>query len=234
MKLITFKPEDYNKLSHLPFNRNFSVRQSLIESMTKLGFIAPLILIKTDLIDGKWRTYIADGQNRAISASFLNIVFYGVLLPNKFKSLSEIVTLVAKLNALQNPWNANNYAEAYNFLGYKEYNTLLTIKHKTPYTTPTVASLLYGVRTRGNVTAAIKEGKFKVNLLKETNYTLNCASKLSKIERLSGRMLSSLHNVTMLSSFDEVKFIKEYEKNAKVIKDMSLDDYTDIFTEWLK
>lgn len=234
MKLITFNgASDYCKLNHLPFNRNFSVRQDLIDKMNLYGFNSPLHLIETDLIDGKLKKWLVDGQHRAITAAFLDITFTGIVVDVKFKSISEIVHYVASLNSAQKPWSAINYVESYNFLGYKEYNTLLTVKNSCPYTIETISCMLAGHRTSGHTSKSIKNGTFVVNHFNEAKYTLSLAAKLGKYQKLTSRMLLALNYVCSLKTFDEKRFTLNYKANAKQIKELKLDDYSNIFSSWL-
>jgi hypothetical protein len=234
MKLITFNgASDYNKLNHLPFNRKFSVRNDLIQKMNTSGFTCPLQLIETSLIDGKKKRWLVDGQHRAITAAFLNIPFTAVLIDLEFKSIEEIVHYVSSLNSAQKAWSISNYVESYNFLGYKEYNTLLQITSSCNYSVETIATLLSGFRAGGYNSKAVKDGRFKANLLNETKYTLSLAAKLSKYGRLTSRMVTALHYVASLKTFDESKFTLQYKTNAKAIKELKLDDYSDIFSSWL-
>jgi hypothetical protein len=234
MKLITFNgASDYNKLNHLPFNRNFSVREDLIEKMNLYGFNCPLHLIETDLIDGKKKKWLVDGQHRAVTAAFLNIPFNAIVVDIKFKSIAEIVHYVSSLNSAQKPWSAINYVESYNFLNYKEYNILLGIKNSCPYSIETIASLLAGYRRTGYNLRSLKNGTFIANHVEETKYTLKLAAKLGKYQKLTSRMLLALNYVALLKTFDEDKFTLHYKTNAKAIKELKLDDYSDIFSSWL-
>ena len=235
MKLKVFNgANDYNKLSHLPFNRKFKVRPDLTASMNERGFITPINIIETSIITGKKEMFIADGQNRAITAAFLDIPFYGVIVDNVFSTVTEIVEYVASLNSAQKPWNTLNYAESFAYLGNKEYISLIKITQSTPYTIETIASMLYGYRKSGSVKNKMMRGDFIINQLNLTNKTLELAAILSKYEPLLSRMVLALHYVSSLSTFDETKFIKEYSTKGKSIKQLDLSDYTDIFTSWLK
>lgn len=234
MRLIKYNgQEDYGKLNHLPFNRKFKVRKDLIDSMNKRGFTVPVILIKTSIISGRMETFLADGQHRAITAAFLDIPFYGTLVDNEFETIEEIVEFVASLNSAHKSWINDDYATAYAYLGMKDYTKLISITQKTTYSLTTIAHLLYGIRSNSTVTEHIKKGKFVVNLERETDYTLTLAAKLSKFEQLTSRMVLALHYVSQLSSFSEERFTQQYELNAKAIKELNLDDYSDIFSSWL-
>ena len=234
MKLITFNgASDYNKINHLPFNRKFSVRTDLMQKMNTYGFTCPLQLIETSLIDGKKKRWLVDGQHRAVTAAFLNIPFTAIIIEKDFTSIEEIVHYVSSLNSAQKSWSISNYVESYNFLGYKEYNTLLQVTATANYSIETIATLLHGFRKAGYNSKALKDGKFKANLLAETKYTLSVAAKLSKYSRLTSRMVTALHYVASLKTFDEQKFTVQYKTNAKAIKELKLDDYSDIFSSWL-
>lgn len=235
MKLKVFNgANDYNKLNHLPFNRKFKVRPDLTASMNERGFITPINIIETDIITGKKELFIADGQNRAITAAFLDITFYGVIVENEFKTINDIVEYVASLNSAQKPWNTLNYAESFAYLGYKDYVTLIKMTQSTPYTIDTIGTMLYGYRKHGSVRNKIMHGDFIINQLDLTSKTLDLAARLSKYEPLLSRMVLALHYVSSLSTFNEAKFIKEYSIKGKSVKQLDLSDYTDIFTSWLK
>lgn len=234
MKLKKFNgATDYNKLNHLPFNRNFSVRKDLIDSINNFGFLTPIILIETSVIDGQKKLYIADGQHRAITAAFLNIEFYGVIVDYDFNSEESIVNYIARLNSGQKPWKAIDYAESFAYLGNNEYKTLLKITNESPFTVDTIASLLNGISSKGNANNKIKNGTFKCIYLEQTKYTLSLCAVLSKYEKLTSRMVLALNYVCSLKQFNENKFIEQYKLNAKQVKELKLDDYNDIFSSWL-
>lgn len=234
MKLIKFNgAKDYNKLSHLPFNRTFKVREDLTNKMNQYGFTVPMILIKTKLINGREEIYIADGQNRAVTAAFLNITFFGILIDKQFKTIEDIVEFVSSLNSAHKPWTALNYAESYAFLGKEDYKKLLELTQQSPYSVETMSNLLTGVRSRGRVVDKIKNGTFQIKQLPETLKTLDLSASLSKYEKLTARMVVALHYISSLSRFDESKFTATYKQKAKEVKELKLDDYSDLFQSWI-
>ena len=240
MKHITLlSDKDFGKLNFLPFNRTYYVRNDLISNMNIFGFTVPIILLNTDIIDGKFKYYVIDGQHRCATAQYLNIPVEAVVFTQEetnITTLEDIVNFVSSMNSASKPWSLLNYVEAYNFLNYPEYHKLITITNSCPYTVNTVAMMLIGFRSgRGSSGSNIrvKEGKFKCNLYDETIYTLKLASKLSKHERLTSRMVLALHYVASLKSFDEEKFISMYKTKCKQLKELKLDDYTDVFSSWL-
>lgn len=237
MKLKTINTDkDYNKLQHLPFNRNFSVRQDLIQSMNHLGFIVPAVLLHTDILIGKPEYYILDGQHRLLTARFLNIPANCIVIePKNINTVEDIVQLVSAMNSKSKPWKTLNYAEAFNYLNYEDYKTLLKITNSSPYSVDTVAMMLYGIRSKsGNASKAIKNGTFKVNYLESTKATLHYAAELSKHGKILSRMIIALHNVMGMRSFNKEDFTKKYIQNYQSIRELNLDDYNNIFVSWIK
>jgi len=234
MKVIKFNgKQDYSKLNHLPFNRRFTVRTDLVQSMNDFGFIDPIKLIETDIITGKKELFVADGQHRAITAAFLNIKFYGIIIDVVFTTKESLVEFVANLNSTHKVWTISNYVDSYAYLQKEPYKTLLSYKEKSPYSLYALATMLYGYRSKNSVTKKIEDGTFVINNEEGTKYTLSLAAKYSKHEPLTNRMLLALNYVCSLTSFNEPKFEAIYKEKAKQIKELKLDDYTDVFSSWI-
>jgi hypothetical protein len=226
--------EDFaKKINSMPFNRDPKVVQKLVENMNRFGFTVPILLIKTNLLDGYDRIYIVDGHNRATTALYLNIPFRGILLPNKFSNLEELVEFVSSLNNSQKAWINMDYIRSYAHVGKKEYIDLIQVKSKTPYSITTVATTLSSV---GKTTQSenIKKGNFKITRLKEANEVFSYAGELSKYKPLSNRMILSLNAVMALEIFDKKKFTEAYAKYCHKISKLSLDRFESTFISWLQ
>jgi len=226
--------EDFaKKINSMPFNRDPKVVQKLVENMNRFGFTVPILLIKTNLLDGYDRIYIVDGHNRATTALYLNIPFRGILLPNKFSNLEELVEFVSSLNNSQKAWINMDYIRSYAHVGKKEYIDLIQIKSKTPYSITAVATTLSSV---GKTTPSenIKKGNFKITRLKEANDVFTYAGELSKYKPLSNRMMLSLNAVMALEIFDKKKFTEAYAKYCHKISKLSLDRFESTFISWLQ
>lgn len=242
-ELVKINQKYHNeKLHFLPFNRAYKVTEALIHSMNLYGFIVPILLLYTDIIDGVKRLYVVDGQHRLATAMYLGIDAMGYIInpETEIKTQEDLVKLVAMLNSSTSPWVNINYVTAFAFLGFQDYRTLLVITGRSPYSVTTIAHLLYGVRSKGNwkssgaFTRNLRNGKFRVNNLEETEYVLKLAAKLSKFEKVTSRMLLAMGYVSSMRSFNEAKFVKNYEMNATKVKELKLDDYSDIFAQWSK
>ena len=222
-----------SKVTFMPFNRDAKVRVDLVNSMNESGFTDAITMIKTSLIDGTEKIYVVDGHNRVATASYLKIPFYGVLLNNQFNNTEEIVEFVAKHNNTQKAWDNWDYIRAFNYLGRAEYQKLIEVKSKSPFSVTTIASLLYGTK-RGAIAGIIRSGKFKVARLDETKRVLSFSAKLSKYKHMSNRMLLSLDTVMGLDIFDADKFEAGYAKYCKSITKLNLDTFDDTFISWLQ
>jgi hypothetical protein len=227
--------EDFDKkVNSMPFNRDGAVMPYLVRSMNKSGFVVPILMIKTNLIDGYDKIYIVDGHNRATTALYLNIPFFGFLLPNKFSNIQELVTFVSDLNSSQKAWTNMDYIRAFAHVGKKEYLDLIQIKSKTPYSFTTVATILCTPNGRNAQSGNLKKGDFKITRLKEAQEVFKYAGELSKYKPLSNRMILSLNAVMALDIFDKKKFEEAYAKHCFKISKLSLDSFENTFISWLQ
>jgi hypothetical protein len=233
--LVSFssRQEFDKKVNSMPFNRDAKVRKDLVESMNKWGFTVPILMIKTNLLDGFERIYIVDGHNRAITALYLNIPFHGVILDNRFSNVEGLVEYVSSLNNSQKAWINMDYIRSYAHVGKKEYLDLIQIKSKTPYSITAVAMILSSV-SKNAQSENIKKGNFKITRLKEANEVFSYAGELSKYKPLSNRMVLSLNVVMALEIFDREKFTEAYAKYCHKISKLSLDSFESTFINWLQ
>lgn len=236
MKHVSYtKDSQFDKLNFLPFNRKYKVRQDLIDSMNKFGFIVPVVCIRTKLINGANSLWVLDGQHRLVTAQFLNIPVEIVIIePVGVETIEDLVHIVAAMNSKTLPWKLDNYADAFNYLNYPEYRKLVKITNSCPYSINTIAALTYGIRRSGHCTNSVKNGTYICNNEENTKLALSYAAELSKHEPLTSRMLLALAQTMTMKSFSKEVFTKKYIKDAKCIKELKLDDYSDIFLSWVK
>jgi len=235
VSMLHFQNEltDKDKLNFIPFNRTGKVRVKLIETMNKFGFVVPILIVKTAILDGVEKLYVIDGHNRVATARFLKIPYFGVLLDVKFGTVEELVDFISSLNNTQAAWTNYEYIAAFAHVGKTDYQELIKLKSKCPFSITAIASMLYGT-TRYSISNVIKSGKFKVVKMAETKRTIDYAGTLSKYKPLTNRMILSLHNVMSLDIFDETKFSEAYQKYCKDITKLNLDTFEETFISWLK
>jgi len=156
MKLIKFKGQkDYDKINHLPFNREYNLRPSLVESMKNKGFIDAISLCYSTAFGTK-ELYLLDGQHRALAANYLNIEFYGNVNEKIIETKEELVELVATYNNTSVCWELITYVKAYIALNYEDYVELYKVSKENGFSVKTIASLFinYLVDGGGNPTSA--------------------------------------------------------------------------------
>jgi|LauGreDrversion4_2_1035121.scaffolds.fasta_scaffold139104_2 hypothetical protein len=235
ISVLHFKNEltDKEQINFIPFNRTGRVRADLIKTMNKFGFIVPIIMIKTSILDGIEKLYVVDGHNRVATARFLKIPYFGILLDVKFFSVEELVSFISSLNNTQKAWTNYEYITAFAHVGKKDYQELIKLKSTVPFSISTMACMLHG-SSRFSISSVIKNGNFKISKLKETKDTIDYAGELSKYKPLTNRMVMSLQNVMSLEIFDKKKFTEAYAKYCHKINKLSLDSFEDTFISWLE
>jgi len=228
------KPTDLGKkYFEFPTNRDSGYSEDLAESMRIYGFVDPVKVIKTDLLDGVEKLYILDGHHRVKTASFMGIPYSVDILDNKFSSRVEIVHFMTTLNSSQRPWHVNDYVRVYSKLGLKSYIDLIELKAGTPFSFYALSMVLSRMN-KSNLTELLKSGSFYIERFQEGKRVVEFAKELSRIGRLSNRMLLSLNKVMMLDNFNKKKFIDAYKKYHFSLAKMRLDNFDDLFTSWLE
>jgi len=220
----------YKKLSFLPFNRDFALRESLVKSMQDRGFITHIYCCYSKVITGGRELYVLDGQHRALAAQYLNIPFHVAILDIEPTTTEELVNLVAIYNNTSVCWQLDTYCKAYAILGKPDYVELLRMSKENGQTVSTVAFLLGGStcsRSLSNSTL-LKTGMFKIHAKVTAEETLALAKTLDY--KMSGRMIMAFHYVRLTKdNFNFLKFKKEFNKEYKNLKNSKLDDFTDKF-----
>lgn len=230
-KLITLRGEKgYAKLSFFRFNRAFSLRQGLVDSMRTFGFMEPIIVCHNTSLSGVKELYVLDGQHRAMAAQYLNIDFYAFYI-GEIESKEEIVKRIAKYNNSSSPWKVVTYCEAWAEMGLKDFSTLIRIAKTNGYTVTPVASLLSGHLGCKNGSSSLKDGTFSIKALDQTITTLGMAKGL--VHKLNNRMLLAFHKVRLTcDKFDYDKFRMIYNERHEEIRASKLDDYYDLFLSY--
>ncbi len=237
--IYVFEKTDKLQLQTLPWNRKTVLRQDLMDSMHEHGFIGTIDVIKTDIVDGTMGYYPADGYHRKLAAFELGIPVEAIVHEKQFNSVEELVEFVAMLNNTQKSWTVADYVHSFASLQRQAYITLQRFASKyRSFTLNTLAALLYGIRsgnkTSGAMTKVLKSGNFKINHLEGTKEVLEYASKLSKYQRFTSRMILALNYIYNRKDFVKTVFSENFKIGAKKVKELKLDDFTDTFTSWMK
>jgi len=221
--------KDYKKISHLPFNREFTLRPDLIESIQKNGFITVIYCCYSKAFGMGKLLYLLDGQNRALAAQYLDIPFQVGILEVVPETPEELVELTAIYNNTSVAWRLDTYCKAYASIGKLDYLELVRLGRENGQYLNTIATLLSGNIARSiKVGKSLKKGTFKILARESTLTTLDLARTLEF--KMSGRMLLAFHHVRLTKDkfmFD--KFRKSFNKNYQCLVDLKLDDFTDKF-----
>jgi len=234
MKLITLNGEKgYKKLNHLPFNRDFTLRPSLVKSMQEFGFIVPIICCYTSIISGVRELYILDGQHRALAAQYLNMKFYCIILDEEPNTIERLIKIVSKLNNTSVAWKIETYCKAYASVGYSAYIELLKISKLYGFTVPIVGSMLEGNIGRRLNTDSLKNGSFKITARDITLESINLVRKTEL--KFTNRMLAGFHKARLtVDNFNFEKFNSKLQKTYKELRASKIDDYYEVFLNYMK
>lgn len=224
----------YQKLSHLPFNRDFCLRNGLVESIKELGFITVIYCCYSTAIDGTRKLYILDGQHRALAAQFLDVDFPIAILDTEPTTKEELVKLTARYNNSSVAWKLSVYVNAYISLNYEDYLTLNKLALENGFSHKTIGCMMKGrLHDGGSITGdEIKQGIFKITNLKEAKDTLALVKKLDN--RMNNSMLLSFHRIRLMNdNFDFQSFKIAFNKNYEELVATSYRLYDDLFTSWV-
>lgn len=223
----------YNKLNHLPFNRDFYLRPGLLESVKELGFITVIYCCYSDVINGVRTLYILDGQHRALVAQFLDIDFPIVILDEEPKTKEQLVKLTARYNNSSVAWKICVYINAYITLNYENYIVLNKVSIENGFSHRVIGCMLSDkLHDGGSKTVdKIKHGTFKVTNLKETLETLNLVKQLDEL--MNNSMLLSFHRLRLMNSNFNFEIFKEkFNENYIELKATTYRLYDDLFNSW--
>lgn len=236
MKLIKYNTNSYkNQINTLPFNRATSLRDSLVEKMKANGFIDPITLIKTDVIDGSMRIYNADGEHRALAAMHLGIPFYGVLSPKKFEDITEVIKFVADLNTTQNPWVIKQYVKSYASLNICEYKTLSRLSDISGYSPSTISIVDVSNFNKDAGRLKITDGKFIFTYKDVIEKAIDYVGKLSNMTRkIPSKEFMAIAELIKEKRFNEKRFTEMFLRNFEKFSNLEPRQNYKMFESWLK
>ena len=125
-----------------------------------------------------------------------------------------------------------DYVDSYNYLGYRDYDYVLKMYAKYPYSINTICGIFGGVRKSNAITKKVKDGTYKVMDKAHALKVLELSKSLAMYGKLTSKMLFALYHVANHKHFDETQFVANYQLKFKSVRELVLEDYTDIFTEW--
>lgn len=229
------------KIKFLPFNRDSEVRQDLLDSMKKYGFLSPIVLVKTNLISGTDDLYVVDGQHRLKSAIFAGLDVHYIISSFVPQNEGDIVQLVAAMNTTSKKWKMKDYVHAFMYMRNPHYIELNQLSSAYNFTLNSTAAILQGIRNaKTSAKKSVEEGKFIVKSKKHFLNVMDLRDKLAEIvsgkyhgNKLPVHQVRALSQVMYHKSFDEKRFIRNYKKNMNEVSHLTVEDYVTLFTSWI-
>jgi hypothetical protein len=154
---------DYEKFRRLPhgLNRELDFRHTAVmrQSVSLHGNNRLVIIVKTDVIDGVMREYIADGQHlfEALVVLGKHIVYKHVIVGTK----EQLVKLLTDMNNTSKPWTLMNYIDAWAELN-DDYKHLQRSVVRYGIKPQGVAMVAMNLPARATIAHMIKLGRYHV------------------------------------------------------------------------
>lgn len=154
---------DYDRFQRLPhgLNRELDYRHTAImrRSVSLHGNKRLVIIIKTDVIDGVMREYIADGQHlfEALITLGMHIVYTYHIVGTK----EQLVQFLTDMNNTAKPWTLMNYIDAWAELtdDYKHLQRSITRYGIKPQG---IAMVAMNLPSRATIAHLIKLGRYHI------------------------------------------------------------------------
>jgi len=224
--LKTLTNTDVKQIAVLPFQRQASVRQTLVNSMKEHGFLGTILMIRSTIITGAEQLYIIDGQHRFLAARLLNLpIAASIIEINTTKE--HLVQLISTLNSTGQKWTIGDYINAYASLNNQSYVNLL--KLATNCKKLSLASIA-NIVTRKNHNI-IKNGKF--TLTDDINkQIMQLNNLLCKIPKQSIKDMEILFDLVDNKAFNENVFVANYLDNINTLTPLLPSEKERIYNSW--
>jgi hypothetical protein len=220
--------KDCSDFSILPMNRDIDSKhvQKLVASLRLQGCLKTIICTSTDLIDGKKKKYIIDGQHTstALEREGMPIPYIEI----DVESEEDLVEKMAYLNNSSKSWDLMDYIHAWKMIR-PDYMKLF--KWKNMYDIEITMLAIIGVNNGAikHSTGVIKTGNFKITNTKAEDMckvfndiflTIGMADRAIKFQFLNAFMQAYNDN------YNHTQVMANIDKHIKTIKLMSSGDET--------
>ena len=158
-----FETLDYEKFRRLPhgLNRSIDYKHTAImrQSVSLHGNNRLVIVVKTDVIDGVMREYIADGQHlfEALVTLGKHIVYKYVIVGTK----EQLVKLLTDMNNNSKPWTLMDYINAWAELS-EDYKHLQRSINRYGIKPQGIAMVGMNSPNRASIATLIKLGRYHI------------------------------------------------------------------------
>ncbi len=208
---------DYSEFHFLPFNRITTKRHvmELVDSMDKHGVISFVTIVVTDCIDGEFKKWVVDGQNRFEAMKYRGSpVLYTM---TQASSKTEIVRLIADLNKTSRRWVTKNFLNAWHSLEIEDYTLLKKALEKTKFPITLLFEIFTGL-SRTSAAKAFQSGKFEIRDKERSSryieYLVDIRRYIPRDRAISSAFLTFFRNQG--EKYDHEKMIKNLSFIYKV------------------
>jgi len=214
---------NYGMFSLLPMNRNINSKhvQTMIKSIRKMGVIRPVVICKTNCVEGVTKTYIVDGQHlaTALEREKLDIPYVEIDVENEL----DLVDKMAHMNNSSKSWQLMDYVNAYKTL-IPDYHKLFKWKNLYDIEPLMLACIAYGdtINITG-MSKIIKSGEFSITNKKAEQMCKDFNDLFIEIGRADRWIKHQFLGVFIrkYDSYDHRKSLSNIKKHLNTLKAMT-------------
>lgn len=210
---------NYKTFSILPMNREIRSEhvEKLVKSIRTMGIIRPVIVCKTDVIEGEMKNYIVDGQHLATACERekLSIPYVNITCTDEV----DIVEKMGMLNNSSKSWALIDYVNAYKFC-FNDYMKLLKFKNLYNLELNMVAALCTNHYSVVSNSQSIRTGQFVITNKKAEQMCADFSEIFLMISNVSRSVKFSFLNGFMQSygKINQKTIVNNLRRNIKQIK----------------
>ena len=210
---------NYKMFSILPMNREIRSEhvEKLVKSIRTMGIIRPVIICKTNVIEGEMKNYIIDGQHLATACEREKLPIPYVTI--KCENEIDIVEQMGMLNNSSKSWALIDYVNAYKFC-FMDYMKLLKFKNLYNLELNMVAALCTNHYSLVKNSQTIKTGTFTITNSKAAQMCKEFSEIFLMINNVDRGIKFAFLNAFMQSynKITQKSIINNLKKNLKQIK----------------
>lgn len=199
--------------------------KKLVVSIKKHGYLPayPIMVAR----NGAAGFTVLDGQHRFEAAKALGLAIHFVVHEGQIS--------IPEINEPQSRWTNSDYIGSYANQGNADYHFLREFSARTKISPLRAASLLYGeMAASGNVSDALKAGKFKVRDVEYADRVASIVAVISKSTKWAATLecIGAISRLVRVSKFDDAIFIKRVEANRGMLtQQATIELYSKLFEE---
>jgi len=221
LKNLKFE-KDYTKFHFLQSNRIVDPKHTnkMTVSLRNMSATRPIVCINTDVIDGKKKLYIIDGQHLFYSLMKEESEIPYVTLD--IKDFKDLIYKMALLNNSSKSWTVLDYIVAYKAID-PDYQALFELNLKYSIELAMLAGICLNSNTVTMISTKIKDGTFK----KTNDKTIEMCDKFQDVFTSIGvvdRWVKHAFYSAFMMNYNKYKHaetISHIRKNINTIKIMS-------------